>query len=116
MREPVVASWGGCRHNAGRKYRWNSGKTIAVRLPAALLDDVLRYARLLDGGYPNGLDVEAALSCDLKPATYASDLAVLLAQVTKERNELDKECDRLTALTGDLRLELDTLLEKSPPE
>lgn len=41
---------GGARENAGRKGTWTSGQTKAVKLPEALLDEVLRYARHLDAG------------------------------------------------------------------
>lgn len=44
--------WGGWREGAGRKSTWMSGTCKAVKLPVALVDEVLRYARQLDEGAP----------------------------------------------------------------
>lgn len=43
-------SWGGMRSGAGRKATWRSGECKAVKLPIALVDKVMRYARQLDAG------------------------------------------------------------------
>lgn len=42
--------WGGKRAGAGRKPSWRSGVCKTVKLPAVLLDEVMRYARELDAG------------------------------------------------------------------
>lgn len=41
---------GGFREGSGRKYKWKSGKTKAVRIPVAILEEVLEYAQKLDSG------------------------------------------------------------------
>lgn len=41
---------GGAREGAGVKSTWNSGKTKTIRIPEALADQVLEYAKQLDEG------------------------------------------------------------------
>ncbi len=43
-------SRGGYREGAGRKFKWKSGKTKAIRVPEALADEILDYAKKLDEG------------------------------------------------------------------
>ncbi len=42
---------GGKRENSGRKFTWEYGKTKAIRVPEAIVDEVLAYARKLDNDY-----------------------------------------------------------------
>ncbi|MDB5100182.1 MAG: hypothetical protein JWM80_4603 [Cyanobacteria bacterium RYN_339] len=58
------AEWGGRRTGSGRKASWKSGQCKAVKLPVALLDEVMRYARHLDGGPAMGAPAEAPVSKD----------------------------------------------------
>jgi flagellar biosynthesis/type III secretory pathway protein FliH len=39
---------GGAREGAGRESAWNNGKTKTIRVPEALADRVLKYARQLN--------------------------------------------------------------------
>ena len=55
--------------------KWNSGKTRTIRVPEALADQVLEYARKLDSGESLSQVNEAEA-----PIQYASDL-VSLSQV-----------------------------------
>ena len=55
------SSWGEARANSGQKHKWKTGETKAVRIPLAILDEVLMFARLLDE-QDSSLKV---LSCDL---------------------------------------------------
>jgi hypothetical protein len=41
---------GGKRKGAGRKSQWIRGKTVVVRVPEVLSEEVLRLAHLLDEG------------------------------------------------------------------
>lgn len=41
---------GGKREGAGAKPKWNSGRTKTIRVPEAIVDQVLEYARMLDEG------------------------------------------------------------------
>ena len=43
-------SRGGYREGAGRKFKWKSGKTKAIRVPEVLADEILNYAKKLDSG------------------------------------------------------------------
>lgn len=48
---------GGSREGAGNQHIWKSGKTKVIRVPEALADKVLNYARKLDEDNGN-LDLE----------------------------------------------------------
>lgn len=41
-------NWGGKRAGSGQKPKWKMGETKPLRLPVALHDKVLEYARMLD--------------------------------------------------------------------
>jgi hypothetical protein len=41
---------GGNREGAGRKFKWQSGPTRTIRVPIAILEDVLEIAQGLDKG------------------------------------------------------------------
>jgi hypothetical protein len=41
---------GGAREGAGGKSEWKTGKTKVIRVPESLAEEVLDYARRLDGG------------------------------------------------------------------
>ena len=56
-----TANWGGARPNPGQKHKWRKGDTKAVRIPVAILDDVLNYAQLLD----QENSAQELLSCDV---------------------------------------------------
>lgn len=46
-------SWGGARSGAGNpefKPKWKSGKTMVIRVPEAIADEVLAVARQIDEG------------------------------------------------------------------
>jgi hypothetical protein len=47
-------SRGGVRPGAGRPYKWVHGPTKLIRVPIALANDILQYARDIDsqGGFP----------------------------------------------------------------
>ncbi|RUT06771.1 hypothetical protein DSM106972_030280 [Dulcicalothrix desertica PCC 7102] len=44
------SDWGGYRLNAGRKATWNNEETCTIRIPKALSNEILRFARALDSG------------------------------------------------------------------
>ena len=56
----MIKNWGGKRSGAGRPASWESGETVAIRIPKKYKDDVLEYAHLLD----EEEDSENYLSCD----------------------------------------------------
>lgn len=107
---PQKGTWGGDRPGAGQKPKWLSGETSVVRVPKVLTDDVLWYARLIDGQFPNGLQPDDCLSCQI-PSEMSShpELKSALAALQAERDELDKECSELANRLGDVHLELDKL-------
>jgi hypothetical protein len=45
-----IMTRGGAREGAGGKSTWNNGKTKTIRVPEALADQVLEYAKRLDKG------------------------------------------------------------------
>jgi hypothetical protein len=84
-------SWGGYRPGAGQKSKWNNGATATIRVPQALIEDVMRYAQLIDGQSPNSLKAEDCLSCVLDNGTQSSKLKLVIA----ERDRLSSECNKL---------------------
>jgi hypothetical protein len=63
------SSWGGYRPGAGQKPKWRNGTTVTIRVPQVLIEDVMRYAQLVDGQSPGGLKAEDCLSCILNNDT-----------------------------------------------
>lgn len=88
------SNWGGARPGAGIKPKWNAGETKPLRLPVALHDDIIQYARLVDNQFPCGLQVSTALSCDL-PRSESGD-----EPVTQSRDSVgsDKTLDSIAAI------------------
>lgn len=105
-------NWGGYRPGAGQKPKWNSGATATVRVPEKLIPDVLWYARLIDGQFPNGLQASDCLSCNIDSVTLSSDLSGRLEEVVQERDRLDKECHELAGEVGVLQLQLEELKQR----
>jgi hypothetical protein len=96
-------SWGGYRPGAGQKPKWRNGATATIRVPQALIEDVMRYAQLIDGQSPSGLKAEDCLSCILDGDTQSSKLELVIA----ERDRLDSECNELAERVGNLHLQLE---------
>lgn len=46
--QKIKAGWGGSRLGSGGGGRWKHGRTKLVRLPVALLDEILEVARYMD--------------------------------------------------------------------
>jgi hypothetical protein len=98
--------WGGYRPGAGQKPKWNSGATATIRVPQALIEDVMHYAKLIDGQIPRGLKTEDCLSCNLDIVTQSSGLVDQLEAVTAERDRLVSERNELEEKVRDLYLQL----------
>ena len=79
-------SWGGKRHGAGRKALWKSGPCKAVKLPIALVEDVVNYARQLDAGQA---PLKKKPNQDAAPASDES--WTQLSQLVDEKQELTKQ-------------------------
>lgn len=78
-------NWGGKRPGAGRKAIWKSGPCKAVKLPIALVEDVMIYARQLDEG-------SAIKKKPNQDTTSASDKGwAQLSQLVNEKQELTKQ-------------------------
>lgn len=99
--------WGGYRPGAGQKPKWNSGTTATIRVPQVLIEDVMRYARLIDGQFPLGMKTEDCLSCSLDSVTQSNRLVDQLEVVTVERDRLVSERDELEEKIQDLHLQLE---------
>lgn len=105
----IIKEWGGYRENSGRKFSWNYGATKAVKLPEVLMPDIVRYARLIDGSYPDSLQLETTLACNIESVTQSRAIQERLVEKSAECDRLNQECDRLSAQVGDLLLALDEL-------
>ena len=57
---------GGARPGAGGKSDWKSGKTKTIRVPEALADRVLEYAKKLDDG-----SIEPVVEAVIEPVTVS---------------------------------------------
>jgi hypothetical protein len=95
-------SWGGYRPGAGQKPKWRNGATATIRVPQALIEDVMRYAQLIDGQSPSSLKAEDCLSCILDNDTQSSKLKL----VTAERDRLSSECNELARKVSELNCSL----------
>jgi len=58
---------GGKRVGAGAKSTWKKGKTVTIRVPEVLADDILAFARKLDS--------EDVIECDTNSNTKIVDLS-----------------------------------------
>lgn len=86
-----MSSHGGKRIGAGRKPTWKKGQCKAIKVPVALADEVMRYARLLD-------EDEAPLI--LKPNQPVDEKAGRWEQVKQlidEKQELAKRLEGVKA-------------------
>ena len=85
---------GGARLNAGAKAKWKHGKTKTIRVPEALLPQILEYSKKLDLGEViesetkskvldlSGISIRA---CNGRSAVYLEDLAKAGFEILPER-------------------------------
>jgi hypothetical protein len=79
--------WGGQRAGAGRKPGWKAGPCKAVKLPVALVDQVLAYAHQLDAGMrDHGHQFEP-----VPPAPPSGDRWAQVAKLIDEKAEHQAE-------------------------
>lgn len=84
MTEPK-GTHGGARPGAGNpnfRPKWNAGETRTIRVPAALVDEVMDYARKLDEQYPNPLK-DDSVSQSIDAAALLNQLKPLLGKGSK---------------------------------
>lgn len=81
--------WGGHREGAGRKPTWKSGRCKPVKLPVALVDEVIRYARRLDAG-----ETMPAIAAAAEPGEKDSRWAQV-GQLVDEKQELQRKLRHL---------------------
>ena len=108
---------GGAREGAGRESAWNNGKTKTIRVPEALADRVLKYARQLDseGDNMKTIQVPKALADrvlkhvkKLESGELESDVKPVLEIVT-ETKTLDLSGVRVATYNGKLVVYLEDL-------
>jgi hypothetical protein len=76
------SNWGGARPGAGQKPKWNTGETKPVRIPAALTQEVLWFARCLDAD-PTPEHQQNLLNCQLDSVTESNCKARLHELITR---------------------------------
>jgi hypothetical protein len=105
------SSRGGYRVGSGSKPKWHHGDTVVVRIPQALLNEVVWYAKLIDGQFINGMQLENCLACQVnyEDVTQSRELSDQVNSVTQERDLLDAEVNELHAINGQLLLEIEEL-------
>ena len=86
--------WGGRRTGAGRKPGWKAGPCKAVKLPVALIDQVLAYARQLDtGAHDHGPQLEP-----IPPVAPPGDRWAQVAKLVDEKAELQRRLEHQAEL------------------
>lgn len=102
--------WGGRREGAGRKATWKSGTCKAVKLPVALVDQVLLYARQLDEGVlPSPPPATAApeRDWDLLERTIAEK-----ATLEVRHQQLEKQLEKVVVSQQQQTRDLETRSER----
>ncbi len=92
--------WGGRREGAGRKPSWKSGPCKPVKLPVALVDEVMKYARRLDAGEAKPA-IAAAAEPGEKDARWAQ-----VSQLVDEKQELQRKLRQLEEVLAGERKKL----------
>lgn len=91
---------GGYREGSGRKFKWKSGKTKTIRVPEALADEILDYARKLDQGIES--KVNSSMEIDLAGVSLVSisgQMGVRLIDLVKRGYQLKpKTLDRFISV------------------
>lgn len=103
-------SWGGARPGAGNpefKPKWKSGKTMVIRVPEAIADEVLAVARRIDQGETvtlssnNAADREqlqdsAVTQSRIDPAALFNQLRPLLNRLSdRERRAIQQKLEEI---------------------
>lgn len=78
---------GGKREGAGRKAAWKSGPCKAVKLPIALVEDVMSYARQLDEGSSR----RSPESISPVPSAGRDKSWPQVSKIVDEKQELEKQ-------------------------
>lgn len=116
MRQEVTATWGGARQGSGRKHKWNHRELKVVKIPTEILEEVLMYARILDGSSEQGLKVENVLCAEIQTSSELAAIKQVLDKEVDALNELSINYNKLERDYLQLKLEHKLLLEKSTPE
>lgn len=101
---------GGYRSGSGRKSRWRQGPCKAVKLPVAIADAVMAYARQVDAGEADGGAIAQELETPsptsrasaLALVTEAQDLRKTNAILREELAHLRKQVERATVREADI--------------
>ncbi|HEY9875382.1 MAG TPA: hypothetical protein V6D12_18265, partial [Candidatus Obscuribacterales bacterium] len=95
-------NWGGFRDGAGRKPKWNSGKTTAIRIPEIFSSDLLQLARHWDEG--NSLSPQftssplpQTASTPQPPVGNQPQFEIVQSQLGQRIEELEREKEQLLA-------------------
>lgn len=103
--------WGGRRKGAGRKPTWNSGACKAVKLPAALVDQVLHYARLLDEGGPPPSIAPAGSAPD-RDGDLLERIIAEKAALETSHQQLEKQLEKVVVSQQQQARDLETRSER----
>jgi hypothetical protein len=98
--------WGGKREGAGRKSGWKHGPCKAVKLPLALVDQVLAYAHQVDAGeLDRGPRLEPVPPAEL-PAVARDDRWAQVAKLIDEKAELQRKLEHQAEVLAGVRKKL----------
>lgn len=98
---------GGKREGAGGRPSWNHGKTKTIRVPIALAEIIIQYARMLDEGKSIGSNNKVMDLTGISVRNYNGKAVVLLEDLHQSGFEILPErlarsvklrCDRMKKL------------------
>jgi len=81
---------GGARPGAGRKSGWQHSETQTIRVPVALAEQVLAYARRLDAGEDGSVTDSKDYVTDSSAAQAVALLEAELERLTNDRKATPK--------------------------
>ncbi|GAX36219.1 hypothetical protein [Nodularia sp. NIES-3585] len=95
-------NWGGYREKSGRKSTWNHKETSTIRIPKALEQEVMRYARYLDAGLELDNETDSSQGDDF---VTESNLTVVERINDEFEDEINSSLETINALNTTDQLE-----------
>jgi uncharacterized protein YktA (UPF0223 family) len=97
---------GGRRENAGRKSNWKNKDTVTIRVPRAIVFQVIEIAHRIDSGENIGLNIESGAEgydFDMKSKTSHNEI---VTQSNQESQELSSDFETKSIITYNQAIEL----------
>ncbi len=104
---------GGRRENAGRKSNWKNKDTVTIRVPRAIVFQVIEVAHRIDSGEDIGLNTESGTEgydFDMKSKTSNNEI---VTQSNQESQELSSDFETKSIITYSQAIEIAKQILKS---